>query len=313
VTIPVTLGLVIAAGYGLVSLLLSIGVAVAWRVVLERTQRSANDVLALRLMPVAGAALVALTVVLPAFLISEPAHDAEEGGPLLAALGVVALFSVGTGIRRAWRACTAARALLRAWAGSADRAVIAGHPVDLVDLPEPLVAVVGGWQPRIVASKRVRAACSEGEFVEVISHEAAHLSARDNWKLWLLLLCPDPLAWLPAGAALTARWRVTAEREADERATGSDPRRRLALASALIKVARLASPAEPPSSEALTMPIAVDDVEGRVRGLIAPAPPARPASRIPGLLQCGWFVPAVAVPFYGLVHRAIEAVVAFGR
>jgi hypothetical protein len=138
------------------------------------------------------------------------------------------------------------------------------------------------------------------------------VSARDNLKLLLLILGPDLLAWLPTGAALEATWRVTAEREADERAAGPDRRKRVALASALIKVARLSTTAAPPLS-ALSMPIAADDVEGRVRGLLAPSRPAHRMRRIWALAVGCLLVPAISVPFYGIIHQFIEILVAFGR
>jgi hypothetical protein len=313
VTFSVTLSLVLAAVYGLVSLSLSVLVAVAWRLRVERTQLSANELLALRLLPAGGAALLTLTVVLPAFLIFEPAHEVEERGPLLVALALFALLTVGVGLRRAWSACMAARALLRdCGPADDDRSVIAGQPVGILDVPEPIVAVVGGWRPRIVSSEAVLSACTNEEFCQVIAHEAAHVSARDNLKLLLLIFGPDPLAWLPGGTSLAARWRAAAEREADERATGSDRHRRLALASALIKVARLSSTVEQ-SRPALSMPIAADDVEGRVRGLLALSPTDRRTSRLWSLAVCSLLVPVLGVPLYRFVHQFIEALVAFGR
>jgi hypothetical protein len=312
VSFPVTLCLVLVAVYGLGTLLLSILVAVGCRGGLDRAASTSNDLLAVRLVPVAGAALLALTVVLPAFLIYEPAHELEEVGPLLVALVLLALATVGAGVVRGWRAWLAARALLR-HCGPADRwPVAAGPKVELVDIPEPIVAVVGGWRPRIIAARRVLGACSPEEFREVIAHEAAHLSTRDNLKLLLLIVSPDVLAWLPSGTTLAERWRAAAELEADERATGPDPGRRLALASALLKVARLSTRADSPPP-ALSMPVACDDVAGRVRQLLAPwRRPAR-SNAIRILLASTSLLPLLAVPLYGLVHRFIEVLVAFGR
>jgi hypothetical protein len=312
VTFYVTLGLVLASVYGLASLLLSVVIALAWRAGLARRRSCANELLALRLLPSGGAAVLCLTVVLPAFLIFEPAHELEEGGPLLVALAVFAMLTVGVGLRRAWRASIATRALFRDCGPPHGRSVGAGQRVDILDVPEPIVAVIGGWRPRIVASKRVRSACSNEEFGQVIAHELAHVSARDNLKLLLLVFGPDPLAWLATGAALAARWRVAAEHEADDRATGSDRRRRLALASALIKVARLSTTAVQPLPS-LSMPIAADDVDGRVRGLLAPMRTDRRSSPIRSLVLCSLLVPAVGMPLYGVVHQFIEALVAFGH
>jgi beta-lactamase regulating signal transducer with metallopeptidase domain len=231
---------------------------------------------------------------------------------LLVVLALLALLTIGFGIRRAVRACIAASAFLRQCGPVQHRPVVTGEHVDIVDVPEPIVAVVGGWRPTIVASANVFLSCSDEEFCQVVAHEAAHVSAYDNFKLFLLVLCPDALAWLPAGAALAARWRAAAEREADERAAGGNRRKRLALASALIKVARLSICASQPLPS-LSMPIAVDDVEGRVRGLLAPSLPARRSKLLWGLAAALWVVPVIGMPLYGLVHQWIEALVAFGH
>ena len=311
-TFTVTLFLVLAAVYGLVSALLCVLVAAAWRTIHDRVRLSANELLALRLLPAGGATLVVLTVVLPAFLAYEPTQEVERGGPLLATLAVFGLLTVGVGFRRARRAWRAARALLLRCGPENTQCLMAGQTVEIVDLPEPIVAVVGGLRPRIIASKRVLSACSDDELSQIIAHEVAHVASRDNLKLLLLVLGPDPLAWLPAGPALEARWREAVEREADERAAGTDRHRRLALASALIKVARLSSAMASPLP-ALSLPVAVDDVQGRVRGLLAPSPPNPPRKRIWSLAVCSVVVPVLGFPLYGVVHQFIEALVAFGR
>jgi len=155
----------------------------------------------------------------------------------------------------------------------------------------------------------VRAACNGEEFREVLAHEAAHLAARDNLKLLLLTAVPDVLRWTPLGAALTARWRAAAECEADRSATGADRERRLALASALVKVARLLGDHQPPRP-ALGMPVAADDVPARVRALLAP--PGRPARSGIALILAGGalLIPLLALPGYGVLHELIERLVA---
>jgi hypothetical protein len=312
VSFAVMLCLVLVGVYALTSLLLSILVAVTWRAGLDRMRSTSNDLLAMRLLPTGGAALVTLTVVLPAFLIYEPAHELEHVGPFLVVLVLLALVTCAAGLVRGWRASVAGRALLRNCGPSDTWSTGNGKKVDLIDIPEPIVAVVGGWRPRIVAAKHLLGACSPEEFREVLAHEAAHVLSRDNLKLLLLLVSPDALAWLPCGATLAARWRAAAELEADERATGSDPRKRVALASALIKVARLSSGTAAPQLP-LSMPVALDDVEGRVRQLLSPSPGAARTTTITGLMASASLVPLIAVPLYGLVHLFIEALVALGR
>jgi beta-lactamase regulating signal transducer with metallopeptidase domain len=245
-------------------------------------------------------------------LIYEPYHDVEPAGPLLLALVIFTIVTVVSGILRGWRACAAAAVLLRG-CGRADRCrVVADSRINIVDSIEPIVAVVGAWRPRIVAARGVVAACSDAEFQQVIAHEQAHISAYDNLKLLLLLVSPDALAWVPIGKALILRWRAAAELEADARASGADRYKRVALASALIKVARL-SLGTKRKFPVLSMPIALDDVEGRVRQLLAPSSTSYRALHIKVLAAGALMIVVLVVPQYGLVQEFIEALVAYGR
>jgi hypothetical protein len=304
--------LVLLAAFGLVAAVLAAVVVLAWRAGLERVPMSADDVLALRLLPAAGAGLVALGVVLPAFLMNEPAHEVEPLGWLLPALAVAALATLADGIRRGARAWWAARTLSRRCRVVGHCAANDGRRVDIVDLEEPIVAVLGAWRPRIVAARRVVAACSAEELAVILSHERAHVSARDNLKLLALVASPDLLGWLPAGTALMQRWRAAAELEADARATGVEVQRRVALAAALVKVARLATRAARPLP-ALTMSVAADDVAGRVRQLLRPATPVVGRVTLRGLAAGAALLGVLSMPLFAAVHHWIEALVGFGR
>ena len=103
------LGIVLLATFGLAALLLSGLLAIAWHAGLCRVRTASADLLALRLLPVAGALVFAMTVVLPAFLSREPYRDREAAGPLLLILAGFALLTLGHGIWRGCRAWTAAR------------------------------------------------------------------------------------------------------------------------------------------------------------------------------------------------------------
>ena len=70
-----TLGVVLLATFALASLLLAGLVATAWHAGLHRVRTASADLLALRMLPVAGGLLLALTAVLPAFLSYEPLRD----------------------------------------------------------------------------------------------------------------------------------------------------------------------------------------------------------------------------------------------
>lgn len=305
------LGIVLLATFGLAALLLAGLVAMAWCAGLNRARTASADLLVLRLLPVAGALLFAVTVVLPAFLCCEPRQDREAAGPLLLILAAFALLTLGHGIWRGWRACAAARSLLQR-CGPPTRWVFEnGHSVQVVDIAEPIIGVVGGWRPQMVTAECIISACSREEFQQVVAHEAAHVSGRDNLKLLLLLACPDALAWTALGSAMRDRWRTETEFAADQRATGDDPHKRVTLASALIKVARLLDTGHR-GRQPLTMPVALDDVEGRVRQLLAPArTPSAAISK--ALASFAVLIPVAALPLYPLVHELIETLVRFGR
>jgi Zn-dependent protease with chaperone function len=309
----VMLGLVLLAMFALSTLVLSGLVALAWQAGLKRTLTASGDLLALRLLPAAGGLLIMLTVVLPAFLSQEPHQQREAVGPWLFVLAALSLVAVGDGVWRAWRACVATRALLRQ-CGPARRWLIEnGQTVKVVGAAEPIIALFGTWGSQIVAAECVVCACSTDELQQVIAHEAAHASARDNLKQLMLLASPDVLAWTRIGAALTRRWRAAAELEADQRATENDPRRRLALAAALIKVARAVGACDS-AHLTLSMSIASDDVEGRVRRLLAPPNSTSPSSITSAttLASCALLLPVAALPLYPLVHEFIEALVRLG-
>jgi Zn-dependent protease with chaperone function len=308
----VLVGLVVLATFGLASAALSGLLALVWRLTVRRRATASLDLLSLRLLPAVGAALVALAVVLPAFLSYEPPREDEAAGPWLWVFAGFAAVCLAHGIWRGARACSAARTLLGRCGPAAPGDWPDGHLLHLPEAGEPLAAVIGAWRPRVVVTESVRAACSPEEFSEVLAHEAAHLASGDNLKLLLLTSAPDALAWTPLATELLEQWRNAAEREADQRATGADRERRLALASALIKVARLQQgPGEPRA--ALGMPVAADDVAGRVRGLLAPpAGAVRPAIAL-ALALSALLLPLIAVPSYALLHELIERLVALGR
>ena len=312
-TFDATLPLVMLAAYGICNLLLSAAVVIAWRAGLHARLAAADAVLSVRLLPAAGSAALVLTVILPAFLLYEPRHAHEEPGPLLVISAIFALLLLADGIRRGWRAGRATRALLQDARPHHSRPASQGSEVTVVNVAQPLVGVVGSWRQRIIAARSVAAACDREEFRQILAHEAAHMDARDNLKLLMLLAMPDPLAWLPTGSALREHWRAATELEADERASGSDPRKRLALASALIKVARLSIASSRSGGGSSRITAKSGGLEHRVRRLLAPAPAMYRSFPGRRLLTYALLVPLLAMPLYSSVHRLIEVLVAFGR
>jgi BlaR1 peptidase M56 len=301
--------LVAAAAYSLTSLTLALAVAALspW---IGARRLAAGELLTLRLLPGLGALVLVAAVVLPAFLTYEPSVRSETGGPLLWGLAGLALVMAGDALRRALSAHRATQALLRR-CGPARRHILrGGRSVAVVELAEPLVAVIGAWRGRIIAARRVVSECGAEELEQIVAHECAHLASHDNLKYLLLIVSPDFLAWLPSGSALARRWRICAECEADQRATGSDPHKRLALASALIRVARLH---RGPLAAVPAMSGAADEVESRVRRLLAPAAAGRRGLHAAWLLAGALLITVAALPAQRPIYGLVEFLVGFGR
>jgi Zn-dependent protease with chaperone function len=252
---------------------------------------------ALRLVPTLAAGLLACAVVIPAWLLFEPRGVAEIPGRSLLALAWVGASLLIAGLAR----------------GSC--AVLAPFPAPVRILEGSTgfcgVAVVGVRRPRLFVSERVREALTPEEFAAVLAHERGHIEARDN--LWGLVFrfAADPLCVSGLGRDLErAFWRA-AEATADAHA-GREPALRLALASALVKVARLV-----PAGNAPRLPVAAlhshDALAARVHALLS-----TPRTPIPFSRSCadggrlGLEIVALVLslpPFWGLAQAAIEALV----
>ncbi len=307
-----TLSLVMLASYGLANLLISVALALCWRGGLFRSVVRADTIFAVRCVPTLGSALFVLTVVLPAFVLYEPQHADDKPGALLLICAALGVAMVADGIRRLWRSWRATDAFVRKIRPLSTRSLAADTEVSLIEVRQPLVALLGTWRQRIVAARAVAMACDGEEFRQVIAHEAAHRDARDNQKFLAMVALPDVLAWLPAGAGLVAIWRAASELEADERASGADPNKRVALASALLKVARLGLADHRPR-RLMRGRNHVDGLELRIRRLLAPSPGFARAFPSRRVLTSALLLPLLAMPLYAMIHRVIEVLVAFGR
>ena len=247
------------------------------RAVLGTRDQSSRTLGMLRLLPILLAGVVAGLWVLPGFLWLEPRDSAERVTPALLLLTLAALLVIATGLFRGARAIATTRSLVRGWRRGAAPIPVSGlgAPALAVDDPFPVVAIAGILKPRLYVSRRVLAALSREELAAVVEHEAAHLRRRDNLVRLVLCACPDPLAWSPHGEALERAWSAATERESDA-VVGSESRR-LDLASALVKVARLAEGRSLTISAAAAF-YAGDPIADRVKRLLEPAEAPRAAS-----------------------------------
>jgi Zn-dependent protease with chaperone function len=229
-----------------------------------------------------GCAL-ALGVVLPAFLLFEPARDGERAGLLLMGLAAVGAAHVARVAVRATRMLRLSRAVIARWAPEATplEASRWGLPVFAIDAGFPVVAVAGLFRPQLFVDRRVLRSCSPGELEAIAAHERAHVVGRDNLRRLLIGACEGPTS------AIAAEWRRAAEHLADRRAADS-PRRAVDLASALVKIARLA-PGRMLDATALSTIHDGGSLEARIRHLVG-------AREFPAREQSSTAIVLIALP-----------------
>lgn len=261
--------------------------AASFRAVRE-THRS-SFLLALRLAPAILSILFVAGVFLPAHAGLEQNNGDERFGAviwLLAACGAAMLAS------SAWRVIRAVR-VWREWQAAFCHAAErhAGH--DIVTIPGlPGVSLAGLFRTTIIIGADVREALTSEELDVAVAHEAAHLRSRDNLKRLAMVAAPDVFRLTPMAAWVEQQWRAAVECAADAHAVGGDSARAVTLASALVKVARLSTPAMPSPVWSTFYEGAL--IEFRVRRLVAGAEPR----------HGGWMLPVVAL---GTTVMAIAA------
>jgi len=234
----------------------------------------ARTLFRLRLLPVLAGLVAALQGIV-SFVIFEPRTEQEVFGRVLVglALAATALFAIGT--VRLIRAAILTRRTFNGWIRNGTRIRLDGISVPsyAIDADFPIVAVVGLFQPQLVIDRSVLAACAPEELRAIFAHEQCHVERHDNLRRSLLTWLPDVLSLTGLGRALTAAWHEAAEGIADEAAGRLGPTGRLDLASALLRVARLA----PPLTQPIVLPASAlyrgEDLADRVRRLLNPPAP----------------------------------------
>ena len=260
---------------------------------------SARAAFAAGIAPLAFGLISVLLLVVPAVLIYEPRDTREMAGAILLAGAAAGLFLMMRTTVRLARMIFASHRLVQKWLQHAEPLTsITTMRALSVNARYPVVAVAGFARAALYIDRRVLQACSADEIEAIAAHELAHVHSRDNWKRLLLS------ATRGTQHRLFAAWRDAAEREAD-RSAGRDPRRSLALASALLKVATVATP---PRLDDVAVSGVQDGgcVEARVRALLSVPPAPLQRSRA-GFLATAilLMVPLVWKP----VHLALELVV----
>ena len=228
---------------------------------------------AFRVYPSVGALFLVFGVIAPAYLLYEPAHTGEGIGPGLAVLAGLAVVGVLLAIWRGLGAWLATRNLIRDWTRAGSELKLTAIPLTSYVLrhPFPIVAIVGVISPRIFIAEQVLAALTPDELKASLAHELGHLYSQDNLKRTVLRACRDALTIVPCGRLLDRSWTDASEEAADERATAGDPIAALNLASALVKIARLAPRGATPTMPSAAYFIGANDpgtLNERVRKLL---------------------------------------------
>jgi beta-lactamase regulating signal transducer with metallopeptidase domain len=303
---------VVLASYAALNIALTAVVGVIWKAGVQRQSWSPSTLLGIRLLPSVGGMCLAVGICLPAFLRFEPHHGPERPGGVLIALALLTIVLIAAGAARGIRAGLATRAITNRWTGLRRQQSPGGIRMDVVDVPAPVVAVSGLWRPRVLIGRDVASQCTSEELALIIAHEEAHVRSRDNFKQVLMLVSPDLPGALTINAALEERWRAATELAADEYATQDSPERRVRLAAALVKMARLALTTAPHAGVASAL-IGTHGIEARIRRLLEHQP-RRPAT------ECFWIAPVLlaasmvlAVAGHRTIHSAIEQIVRFGQ
>jgi len=196
----------------------------------------AQVLFAIRMAPVVVAALFAFGVFLPVHLADESREGTEYFGVLWYALAALSVLLVGQSTVRTVGALRACRALRRSWQTTAA----------LVEDPGmPGMSLAGIFRTTILVGRPVREALSGDELEVSLAHELAHQHARDNAKRFAMFASPDVFSVTGASRRLERMWNAAVECEADAVAVNGDPARAANLASALLKVARLAGASTP--------------------------------------------------------------------
>jgi beta-lactamase regulating signal transducer with metallopeptidase domain len=209
-----------------------------------RPHRAARLFFTLRLLPFVSSLCVIASLCIPSYLRYEQDVDSERIGLfclVTAALGLIlCLSSVYKGIR----------ALAQLYSIEQRCRLLPPVPSPIVAETRmclaaedgsnmPLLALVGILRPRLIVSRRLLETLSAEQLEAALFHERAHKLSWDNLKRLFLVVAPGILPFMGGFSLIEQQWERYAELAADAYATCGRIDRSIALAEALIQVARL--------------------------------------------------------------------------
>jgi Zn-dependent protease with chaperone function len=271
----------------------------------------ASFLIRLRLLPLV-ASLAWSVLAMCSFFLFESRSDERTGLvlPLLAIAAAALLLSAAV---RLGTTLVRHRRIVNGWLNAATPITLTGVgiPVMRVESEFPIVAVVGVFRPRLVIARSVLEACTPDELEAILEHECRHITRGDNLWRTLLIALPDPLGWLRVGREIDLAWHDATEEVADEApGLGRGDAGRVALASALIRVAKLVPAGLPVSEIPASALYRGEPLERRVRRLLDPIPPRPRAPRHYQWLALAGVI-GLCVVLLSPIHELLEAAVTF--
>lgn len=276
--------------------------------------------LLLRLAPAAASALFVLVLFVPSYWQYEPRESVEGFDLTLTTIAVAGVALIAASAIRgllAWR--SAARRVHR-WVEharpiSAAGAMAGAPPVFVVDSDQPVIALSGVYRHRLLVTRGLVDALTSTELEVVIAHELGHRRACDNLKRLAMRAAPDLLRFTRIARDLEQRWAAAAEHLADS-AAGTGAGARCALASALVKVARLRTGGASvmdaaPLTEPISTLIGGGDITARVQRLLDDRQPARPgvSAGLAGLVALAAVIAIAYSPLLRAIHDTTERLI----
>jgi hypothetical protein len=304
------------AAFGATHLLTSVGVALCGTPGRRARQGEspadrADRLLQSQILPTAAAMLALGFAALGLFRFESRDGDEVVGRVLwmAAALGgALLLVMVWRLARMRWQTAR----LLRTWLADATPLNLPDVtiPACAINTGFPVVAVVGVLRPRLVIDQQVLRACSEDELAAILAHERGHVRRWDNLRRTVVTAVPGP--WFSRN--LPDAWRQATEEAADDLAAATAQDARFHLATALLRVSRLAPTTEAHAGWHHQLPASAlyrgESVEQRVRRLVD-APVSIPHARRPWMAAMAAVALGVGLALQRDLHDVMEQVVAF--
>lgn len=271
-------GLTLAlAWFAVVNLALCVAVVIVAAVAGARDIRRPGFWLGMRLLPAAAAAVFVVILFVPSYWRYEPREMVEGFDVSLTILALAALAIAGGAIHRGVRSWRRVARRSERWMRSAQPLALdagkAALPAFAIDAEQPMIALVGIVRPRLLVTRGLLKILTPAELAASVAHELCHQRALDNLKRLAMSVAPDVLSLFGAAAAIERKWASAAEHIADRRAGRDGAAVRCALASALVKVARL-MPEHPPAAEPVSTLVGGGEITSRVQALLSDREPS---------------------------------------